>query len=157
MNFLQVWCRRRSRLLNHPWQPDSPEPGNEAIGQFGEDVAAAYLQSMGCKVLYRNFSAPSGGEIDITVRDGKILAFVEVKTRTSEEFGRPALAVNLEKRMLIARGVSAWLKMLSSPPPGWRCDIVEVNLEPGAKPMVNWIRSAFTVEESRRRAVRKFS
>jgi putative endonuclease len=157
MNLLQTWVRRRSRLLNNPWQPETPDLGNEAIGELGEELAATFLYAMGCKILYRNFTAPSGGEIDLTVRDGKVLAFVEVKTRTSAEFGRPALAVNLEKRMLIARGVRAWLQMLSGSPPGWRCDIVEVNLTPGAKPEIYWIRSAFTVEETRRKVARKFS
>jgi putative endonuclease len=98
-------------------------------------------------VLYRNYRPPLGGELDIVLRHGKILAFVEVKARTSEDFGRPADAVDLAKRKLIARGVNAWLRLLRYPEIPWRCDIVEVDLRHGQPPKVNWIQSAFQIED----------
>jgi len=101
-------------------------------------------------VLYRNFRAPSGGEVDIVVRHGKMLAFVEVKTRTGERFGRPADAVTLDKQRLISRGALHWLRLLDNRPVSYRCDIVEVLLDPGSPPAVNWIQGAFTIEDTRK-------
>ncbi len=101
------------------------------MGQRGEALAARYLKTRGYKILYRNFSAPHGGEVDIVCRDRRAstLAFVEVKTRRDVEFGVPASAVNETKQRLIARGAMAWLKMLGNPQLLFRFDIVEVILE----------------------------
>ena len=70
-------------------------------------MAARFLQSRGCKLLYRNFRAPKGGEVDLVLRGGEnldLLVFVEVKTRTRRDFGRLLRAVNVEKQALIVRG-----------------------------------------------------
>ncbi len=66
------------------------------IGKWGEDKAAEFLISKGYKILTRNYRV-RGGEIDIVVFRRGILAFVEVKTRTSDAFGTPAQAVDEEK------------------------------------------------------------
>ena len=113
-------------------------------------MAARWLYVNGCKVLYRNYRAPKGGEVDIVCREGPVLAFVEVKTRTSTAFGRPAQAVTVDKQALIVRGASAYLQLLRSREIPWRLDVVEVLLIPGRKPEVNWIRSAFNTDEMRR-------
>jgi len=54
------------------------------------------------------------------------LVFVEVKTRTSEEFGRPSFAVDRKKRRAIIRGAMRWLRLLGMPDVTFRFDIVEV-------------------------------
>src|SRR5438045_9561683 len=74
------------------------------LGARGEKMACAFLRRQGCKILYRNFRARRGGEVDIICRDGDTLVFVEVKTRTREDFGRPVEAVNAANRKLIERG-----------------------------------------------------
>jgi putative endonuclease len=56
-------------------------------------LARRFLRSHGYKILYRNFRACGGGEIDIVCRGGDTLVFVEVKTRSDEDFGRPIEAV----------------------------------------------------------------
>ncbi len=124
---------------------------------LGERIAARHLYVHGCRVLYRNFRAPSGGEVDIVARHGRILIFVEVKSRTSERFGRPAEAVNLDKQRLISRGALYWLRLLDNRPVPYRCDIVEVLLEAGKPPRVNWIQSAFTIEDTRRGRPRQWT
>ena len=58
-------------------------------GARGEKLARRHLRREGYKILYRNFRGRTGGEIDIVCRDGETLVFVEVKTRSSEDFGRP--------------------------------------------------------------------
>lgn len=112
----------------------SPEPGENPqrwLGRRGEHLAAKHLRRNQCKILYRNFRAPRGGEVDIVCRDksSDTLVFVEVKTRRTRDFGNPAAAVNLEKQNLIARGALAWLRMLDDPDIPFRFDIVEVVIE----------------------------
>src|SRR5437899_12701670 len=58
-------------------------------GAHGEKLACRFLRRNGYKILYCNFKGRSGGEIDIVCRDNDTLVFVEVKTRTREDFGRP--------------------------------------------------------------------
>lgn len=113
------------------------------IGRMGEQLAAKWLRRNGRKVLYRNFKGPKGGEVDITCRHGKVLTFVEVKTRTSETFGQPADAVDAEKQRLIQRGAGEWLKMLDYPALNFRFDIVEVILTEGSRPVVRVVENAF--------------
>lgn len=119
----------------------------DTIGALGEHLAAQWLRSHGRKVLYRNYRAPGGGEVDIVARHRKTLTFVEVKTRTSTEWGRPADAVDAEKQKLILRGASAWLRMLDDAQNiPTRCDIVEVVLRDGEKPEIQVIEAAFREE-----------
>lgn len=118
-----------------------------AVGSRGEWIARRWLWVQGCKVIYGNYKPPGGGELDIVCRHGRTLVFVEVKTRTSDAFGRPALAVTPEKQELIMRGAMSWLRMLRNPEIPWRCDVVEVHLIAGAKPRLNWIQAAFNTEE----------
>ena len=142
---IRYLVRRHSPLLNAI--PDLRGMDKDDIGRLGEKMAARYLYAHGGKVLYRNYRAPIGGEIDIVLRHGKILAFVEVKTRTSDAFGRAADAVNFHKQELISRGAQSWLRLLGYPNIPWRCDIVEVYLKPKTVPEINWLQSAFTISD----------
>lgn len=100
-------------------------------------------------MLYRNFRAPGGGEVDIVCREGDVLAFVEVKTRSSSMHGSPAEAVNRDKQQLIIRGALAWLRLLGYPEIPIRFDIVEVyHCEGRLTPQ--HLRNAFTLPESYR-------
>ena len=131
-------CRKRlSPLLNRPCRA----LGNDhlAIGALGERIAGAHLRADGRRLLYRNFRAPRGGEIDIVTRDGKTLSFVEVKTRTSEKFGRPLEAVDNRKKQLMQRGANEWLRLLGTRNLPWRFDVVEVMLLEGEKPRVTTV------------------
>jgi Holliday junction resolvase-like predicted endonuclease len=118
------------------------------LGLLGEDLAAVWLRRNGRKVLYRNFRAPHGGEVDVVCRHKDVLVFNEVKTRTSDAFGRPADAVNPDKQRLIQRGASEWMRLLGRPKIKFRFDIVEVLLINGELPKVNVIENAFQMPES---------
>ncbi len=118
------------------------------LGKLGEDLAAKFLRRQKRKVLFRNFRAPHGGEVDIVCRHRDVLAFCEVKTRTSEEHGRPADAVNPGKQHLIIKGAHEWLRLLGHPKIKLRFDIVEVLLIEGEPPRLNVIENAFTLGES---------
>jgi putative endonuclease len=113
------------------------------IGQYGEKVAADFLRARGCRILARNFKAPHGGEVDIIARDGKLLLFIEVKTRRETPRIRPLDAVDKRKQALIERGANAWLKRLRTRNLPWRFDVMEVWLSEGEKPRVNHVRDAF--------------
>ena len=69
---------------------------NKDVGNFGEELAEKYLKKRFWKILSRNFSCKCG-EIDIIAYRAGVLAFVEVKTRCNDKYGRPADAVNSDK------------------------------------------------------------
>ncbi|RYD74609.1 MAG: YraN family protein, partial [Verrucomicrobiaceae bacterium] len=98
------------------------------LGRRGERLAAKYLKRHGYKILYRNYRASGGGEIDLVCRERAMntLVFVEVKTRSGTDFGMPADAVNKDKQRLIIRGALSWLRLLDRPDIHFRFDIVEV-------------------------------
>ena len=103
------------------------------------------MKKNGYKILYRNFKGRTGGEIDVVCRDRDTLVFVEVKTRTREDFGRPLDAVNREKRNRIARGGLAWLRLLDNPDILFRFDVVEVIIADDAEPRLEILQNAFSL------------
>lgn len=120
----------------------------QEVGKLGENLAASYLhKEERMKLLYRNFRAPKGGEVDLICRDGEVLVFAEVKTRTTLQYGRPAEAVNKKKQLLIVRGALEWLRLLDHPDVLFRFDIVEVVLTDGQVPEIHLIKNAFNLPE----------
>ena len=105
------------------------------------------MRRNGYKVLYRNFRGRTGGEIDIVCRDRDTLVFVEVKTRTREDFGRPFDAVDRNKQKRLARGGLAWLRLLDDPEILFRFDVVEVIIAEGQEPRFELLRNAFALPE----------
>ena len=93
--------------------------------------------------MAQNFTGPKRGEVDIVARDGKLLLFIEVKTRREGSKIRPLDAVNREKQRLIERGANAWLKQLGHRNLPWRFDVIEVYVQEGEKPRVNHVKDAF--------------
>lgn len=118
------------------------------LGKKGEAAAERFLRKESFKILYRNFRARNGGEIDLICRDRKerVLVFVEVKTRKNELFGPPHEAVTWRKRNRIIRAAKEWLRLLDRPEVPFRFDIVEVVTEPCQE--IRLIRSAFQMEEN---------
>jgi len=145
---LQAYFRWFDRSLDRAVRlggRDQMERGewNTLIGNLGEKLARKYLWKTGKKVLYHNFRAEGGGEVDVVFRDGEILVFGEVKTRTSQQFGRPARAVNRPKQRLIIRGANAWLRELNIPDVTFRFDVLEILLIEGEVPNIRHIKAAF--------------
>lgn len=146
LRLVQFFHRRFSRLLNRPirlYDADDVKLARIEIGNLGERIACADLRASGRKILYRNYRGPKGGEIDIVARDGAVLSFVEVKTRTHQGYGRPLEAVDQAKQDLIERGANSWLHLLGNRQLPWRFDVVEVILTDGDCPQVNVINNAF--------------
>jgi putative endonuclease len=116
-------------------------------GARGENLAGHFLRSRGYKILYRNFRDRTGSEIDIVCRDGDTLVFVEVKTRGSEEFGRPVEAIDRQKQLRVSKGGLAWLRMLDNPDIVFRFDVVEVLLPNEGDPRLELIQDAFELSQ----------
>lgn len=114
----------------------------ENHGRLGEDLAHRYLRARGCTVVARNYRTLSGsGEIDMVAWDGRKLAFVEVKTRQSDEFGPPEGAVDAEKRQRLERAARDYARRAEIPWRDTRFDIVSIVLE--TPPRIQWLRDAF--------------
>src|SRR5471032_221186 len=104
------------------------KPEHLRRGELGEGAAKKFLQKAGLKFLAANFRSERG-EIDLIFRDGDCLAFVEVKTRSSENWSRPAAAVNAERRRRLSQCALDYLRLLKNPAVKIRFDIVEILLE----------------------------
>ena len=125
----------------------SSRPQHLRRGSRGEKLACRFLRRNGYKILYRNFKGRSGGEIDVVCRDRDTLVFVEVKTRASEDFGRPIAAVDRQKQKRISRGGLNWLRMLDNPDILFRFDVVEVIITEDARPRLELIKNAFPLSK----------
>jgi putative endonuclease len=137
---------RFSRPLNSPvslLSANGDARDRNWIGAYGEKVAADWLRAKGFKILARNFRGPRRGEVDVIARHGKLLVFVEVKTRRKGAKIRGLDAVGKEKQALIERGANAWLKRLGTRNLPWRFDVVEVMVEDGEVPQINHVKDAF--------------
>ncbi len=111
-------------------------------GRLGEDMAHRHLRRHGCTIVARNYRPPMGhGEIDIVAWDHQTLVFVEVKTRSGEEFGTPDKAVDREKREHLKRAARDYARRAGVEWEKTRFDIVGIVLE--KKPRIDWIRDAW--------------
>lgn len=94
-------------------------------GAAGEKRASAYLKKLGYRILESNFRTPFG-EIDIVAKLGRVIVFVEVKSRTTSSFGPPYLSVTKSKERHIVKNALFYLKKLKISGADWRIDIVSV-------------------------------
>lgn len=81
----------------------------QSLGALGEKLAREHLSKRGYQILSSNYRSPFG-EIDIIAQDGQTLAFIEVKTRSSRQFGLPQEAINKKKLERMSRCVEVYLK-----------------------------------------------
>jgi len=114
------------------------------LGVRGENLAYWYLRRAGYTVVARNWRARSGaGELDLVGWEGPILAFVEVKTRTSLAAGPPEEAVSPNKQQRVIKGAKDYLRRLGRKPVTCRFDVVSVWLDAREGLQVRLIRDAF--------------
>ncbi len=120
-------------------------------GELGERAAKKFLQKAGLKFLAANFRS-ARGEIDLVFRDDDCLVFVEVKTRSSEEWSRPADAVDARKKKLLSQTALDYLRLLKNPEVKFRFDIVEVLLVEGAVREIRHLPNMFALAKPYRYA-----
>ena len=135
---MNLWTRARS------WWIKKARPEHLVRGELGERAAKKHLRRLGLKFLTANFRSPRG-EIDLVFRDGDCLVFIEVKTRSSESWKRPAAAVNARKRRLLSMAALDYLKLIAQPSVRIRFDIVEVLLDAGAIREVRHLPNTFAL------------
>ncbi|OGW41411.1 MAG: YraN family protein [Nitrospirae bacterium GWD2_57_9] len=112
------------------------------LGREGEDRAEQHLRKQGYRILDRNYSTRSG-EIDlIALHEGEVV-FVEVKTRTSDAYGAPELAVNARKQMRMIKAALAYIKYKKLHQMPCRFDVVAISGQD-----VEVIRNAFEMDRT---------
>lgn len=114
-----------------------------AIGKEIEDRVCAYLEKKGIKLIEANYHSKMG-EIDLIMRDGEFIAFVEVRYRKSSDYGDPIATVSRAKQRRIIRTAIFYLQkknLLEKVP--CRFDVVAVQLSDEGKFTFEWIKSAF--------------
>jgi len=120
------------------------EAAHIRLGRLGERAARKHLEQNGLKFLVANYRTPRG-EIDLVFRDGDCLVFVEVKARSSEDWTRPAAAVNAARRRRLSHAALDYLKEIDCPKVPVRFDIVEVLLNDGAVREVRHLPNTFAL------------
>ncbi len=128
------------RIAN--WLGRKEKPEHLQRGEKGEELARKHLQKLGLKFLTSNFKSKRG-EIDLIFRDIDCLVFVEVKTRSREDWVRPAAAVNARKRKLISQTAADYLTTLANRRVKHRFDIVEVLLDDSGLKDIRHLPNAF--------------
>ena len=109
---------------------------NHKEGAAAEDAALAFLQGQGCKLVARNWHCPFG-EIDLIVKNGNTILFVEVKYRKSSRFGGAAGSITPAKLAKLQRNAEHYLQQhrLNHAP----CRLDAVLIEGGHKP--EWVQN----------------
>ncbi len=110
-----------------------------ALGRYGEEVAAGYLQAIGMAVVDRNWRCDVG-EIDIVAREGAVLVLCEVKTRSTEAFGTPMEAITARKVRRLRQLAYRWLCDHDIHAPSIRIDAIGVTQGRMGAPVIEHVR-----------------
>jgi putative endonuclease len=114
---------------------------DQATGRRGEDLAHRFLRKQGYIIVARNYRLSAGdAEADIIAWDGETLVIVEVKTRSSDEYGPPDRAIGEDKRRALQRIAREYSRKSNTPEDRLRCDVVSVIL--GLSPRIELFRDA---------------
>lgn len=112
--------------------------GHQALGRYGEALAARYLRERGMTIVERNWRCAEG-EIDLVALDGNCLVICEVKTRRGTGTGDPLEAVTWQKARRLRRLTAAYLRTREGNVPDVRIDVIGVLAERGRRPVVRHV------------------
>ena len=109
------------------------------LGRRGESRAIRYLEAQGCQVVVSNWRCQAG-EVDVIVLDGACLAFVEVRTRRGQAYGRPEESITPHKlaRMAAVAETYVYERGWES---DWRLDVVAIQVRGGRVASIEWYRN----------------
>jgi len=143
------WAARKG--LTDSSAPTAAAAGHKArrTGVRGETYAYWYLRRKGYVMIARNFTSRGmKGEIDLIGYDGATLAFVEVKTRTSQrdDVGSPEDAVTQDKQWHLSRMAKQFLREYRATNASFRFDILALEAPPGRRPIVRLHKGAFAAK-----------
>ena len=97
------------------------------VGILGEKLAKAFLEKKGYQVIETNYRCPEG-EIDIIAKHSDYLAFIEVRAKTSWEFGTPEESITAAKKERLRATTAYYHQTHHNLPPQWQIDVVAVEL-----------------------------
>lgn len=125
-------------------EPDLPF-NSRRDGADHEELALAYLTGLGYSLVDRNFHLGRSGEIDLVMRDGPVLVFVEVKARRSHQYGMPEEAVTPAKRRQIHRLADGYVQQRGIVEYEARFDVVAIDYATGidGRPEIRHLIDAF--------------
>jgi putative endonuclease len=146
-------------FLSLNFEPKGAAGSNAAlVGQTGENLAAAFLMRRGSRIICANFKVPIGrnlrgasvtGEIDLIALERDVLCFIEVKTRSSDEFAAPIAAVDLRKQRQIIRTARIYRKIFNVQNIAFRYDAISIVLTD--KPKIEYFQNYWTEEKFRKK------
>lgn len=112
------------------------------LGKWGEQAAREYLEQQGYEFLHANFRT-TYGELDLIMRKGKQIHFVEVKTRSSTKFGFPEEAVDQNKANHLIDSAQSFLQEYPDLDTGWQIDVVAIWVgKDKSKPEIKYFENA---------------
>jgi putative endonuclease len=148
-----------SEIFSTTQDKQSDIPTTSEVGIRGEILAARFLIKNGYRLVLSNFKVPVGrntrgaivtGEIDLIAYDADRLCFIEVKTRSSDDFASPLAAVDLRKQRQIIRAARMYRKIFHLPKAKIRYDVVSIVLPAGERPRVELFKNYFREDKFRK-------
>ena len=116
------------------------------LGVIGERLAEKHLGKLGYTILERNFRH-GHKEVDLIVRRGSLVAFVEVKTRAGDGYGHPLEAITQLKRREVERVARFWRRQNGEPGLAYRFDAIGIRLQRGESPVIEHVPNAWRLGE----------
>jgi putative endonuclease len=113
----------------------------QALGLLGERIAARWMRRQGWSIVAHRFRS-GHRDVDLVVRRGNEVAFVEVKARRGDAFGGPVGAVGFRKQRELGRSARVWVDRFGSDVSGYRFDVIGVLIS-GQKVRIRHIENAF--------------
>jgi putative endonuclease len=142
------------------YKDNSPTLSSASVGEIGEAIAARFLLKNGYRIVLANFKVPVGrnsrgtavtGEIDLIAFEKDVLCFVEVKTRSSDEFAAPLAAVDLRKQRQIIRTAKVYRKLFQVTNISFRYDVIGIVLRENRRPEVQLFKNFWTEAKFRKK------
>jgi len=115
------------------------------LGLEGEHLAERFLKKRGLKTLARRFRTPVG-EIDLVMREGETIVFVEVKTQSDRAFTDPEARVTLPKQRKLLKAAKWFLTRKRWTDKPCRFDVIGVIIPPTGDPQIEHFPDAFVPE-----------
>lgn len=150
-----------SKILSLTNQDKNSNPiTTSEVGRIGEEFAAQFLQKNGFRLVLANFKVPIGrnrrgvavsGEIDLIALDEDVLCFIEVKTRSSDEFASPLSAVDLRKQRQITRTARVYRKIFQLQTIKFRYDVISIVLEKKVEPTIQLVKNFWNESKFRKK------
>lgn len=125
-----------------PAKPARDDDPRHELGLNGEALAESHLRRLGLRPVARRFATPVG-ELDLVMRDGATLVFVEVKTRRDRRWGAPHEAVSPGKQRRLTRAARWFVHQRREGGVSLRFDVVGIVVGPDGPPEIEHFRDAF--------------